>query len=419
MEIITYNENNHKNTIIMKTKNLLVVAFAGLIALAACKKEPSVTPTADNSINLSASVYGFTKATDTAFEAGDKVGVNVFAGEEAYIYNAEFAYDNGTLTSETYYEWYDEEELEATITAYYPYDATLDTYGVQTFAVKADQTKAANYQASDLLVASATSLPTEQAVNLEFKHALSKVVVNVENLLKEEVTGVWFSNVYTTVTFDPKNPTELTTTAEAGTVKAHKVEDNQWLFIIAPQADVNPTLTLTTESDKQYSFVLTENVTFSTGKVSTANVSVSTETIYVDFETSDIENWEAENELKFTQDYNLVVELPEVEAEPEFCTLVIKVNKEVDWYDKYVYTWGIVDADSNEWPGAKTEFLKEEGEYYVYFHNFDVNAAGTEINYIVNGGNNMPQTNDLTVTLNAGETVVTIETTDVKAAPVM
>lgn len=400
----------------MKIKNLLVAAFAGLFALAACQKENMKTPqleASDLTLNLNASVYGFTKATDTAFEAGDEIGVNVFAGEEDYLFNAKFTYDNGALTASTYYAWYDEEELEATITAYYPYDAANVTYGVQAFAVKADQTKTANYKASDLLVAATTSLPTEEAVNLEFKHALSKVVVNVENLLKEEVTGVWFSNVYTAVTFDPKNPAELTTTGELGTVKANKVEDNKWQFIIAPQANVNPTLTLTTESNKQYSFVLTESVTFSSGKVSTANASVSTETLYFAFETTDIENWESENELTFNQDYNLVVELPELEVEPEYCTLVIRVNKAINWYDKYVYTWGVADEASNSWPGAKAEFLEEETDYYVYYHNFDAAVAGTEINYIINAGENQPQTVDLKVTLQADETVVTIETTDV------
>ena len=64
----------------MKIKNLFVVALASIVALAACKKEPVVTPPADLTIKLNAAVYGFTKATDTAFEAGDAMGVNVYEG---------------------------------------------------------------------------------------------------------------------------------------------------------------------------------------------------------------------------------------------------------------------------------------------------------------------------------------------------
>ena len=419
MEIITYNENNHKNTIIMKTKNLLVVAFAGLIALAACKKEPSVTPTADNSINLSASVYGFTKATDTAFEEGDEIGVNVFAGNESWLENALYTYSSTGLTSKTPNAWYDDEELEATLTAYYPYEAGF----TGTFSVNADQSTVEKYAASDLLVATAKSLPTEEAINLPFKHALSKVVINVDNQLKEEIENVWFTDVYGEVTFELSDPETLAASGSKGTVKAYKSGENKWQFIIAPQADATPKLALTTTSGKQYTFILNEAVTFSAGKVSTATVTVSTETIYTSF-TADIEDWVADNELNFSQD-DTQVELPEEEEEgnesvepekPAFCTLVIRVNKAITWYDKYVYTWGVADKTSNEWPGAKTEFLKEETDYYVYYHNFDASAEGTQINYIVNGGNEQPQTVDLQVTLQVGETVVTIEATDVKTA---
>lgn len=404
----------------MKTKNLLVVAFAGLIALAACKKEPSVTPTADNSINLSASVYGFTKATDTAFEEGDEIGVNVYAGKELWLENALYTYSSTGLTSETPNAWYDNEELEATLTAYYPYTAAFDG----TFCVNSDQSDLDGYKASDLLVATANSLPTKEAINLTFKHVLSKVVINVDNQLKEDIENVWFTDVYGEVTFDLATPEELAASGSKGTVKAYKSGDNTWQFIIAPQADATPKLALTTASGNQYTFVLNEAVTFSAGKVSTATVTVSTETIYTSF-TAEITDWVADNELNFSQD-DTQVELPEEEEEegnesvepekPAFCTLVLRVNKAITWYDKYVYTWGVADETSNEWPGAKTEFLKEETDYYVYYHNFDASAAGTEINYIINGGEGQPQTVDLKVTLQAGETVVTIESTDVKTA---
>ena len=86
----------------MKIKNLFVVALASIVALAACKKEPVVTPPADLTIKLNAAVYGFTKATDTAFEAGDAMGVNVYEGENSYIFNAKFTYNGSALTSVTF-----------------------------------------------------------------------------------------------------------------------------------------------------------------------------------------------------------------------------------------------------------------------------------------------------------------------------
>ena len=429
MEIITYNENNHKNTIIMKTKNLLVVAFAGLIALAACKKEPSVTPTADNSINLSASVYGFTKATDTAFEEGDEIGVNVFAGNESWLENALYTYSSTGLTSKTPNAWYDDEELEATLTAYYPYTATFD----DTFCVNSDQSDLDGYKASDLLVATANSFPTKEAINLTFKHVLSKVVINVDNQLKEDIENVWFTDIYGEVKFDLATPEELAVSGSKGAVKAYKSGDNTWQFIIAPQADATPKLALTTASGKQYTFVLNEAVTFSTGKVSTATVTVSTETIHTSF-TAEITDWVEDNELNFSQD-NTQVELPEEveptpepepEPEPETpvepelteCKLIIKVNMNVlTGTDKYIYAW---DPTNNanmycgQWPGTKSNWIGEENGYYLYYHNFDASLNGKKINYVINNGLNSAQSKDLSVTLNGAETTITIEATNIK-----
>ena len=88
----------------MKFRTLFTIAAAGIIAMA-CGKEPATQPTPEKlSIKLSASLYQFTKATDTAFEDGDKISVNIF-NPECYLYNAQFTYTGGQLTSATPYEW--------------------------------------------------------------------------------------------------------------------------------------------------------------------------------------------------------------------------------------------------------------------------------------------------------------------------
>ena len=394
----------------------LIVAFA-------CQKapveKPTPTPSEKLTVNLSASLYQFTKATDTAFEEGDEISVNIF-NPECFLYNAHFTYTGGQLTSATPYEWYEDTEVEATITAMYPSSETLEGFAAtQMFMVNADQSTKAGYAASDLLLAQTTSKPTSEAVNLPFKHALSKIVVTVDNQLKEDVADVWFTDVLGEVTFSTDDHSDLVATGSKGTVKAYKSGDNTWQLIVAPQT-ASPKLALTTASGKQYTFVLSEDVTFSSGKVSTATVTVSTESIYTSF-TPEISDWVADNELNFSQDES-EVEIPEIEEPtpsepetPEFCKLTIKVNKSISWYDKYIYSW---DADetqlSGAWPGTKAEWDKEDGNYYVYYHNFSASLNGATINYIINGGKESGQTKDLTVTLNGAETVVVIESTDVK-----
>ena len=394
----------------MKFRTLFTIAAAGIIAMACGKESATQTTPEKLSIKLSASLFQFTKATDTAFEDGDKISVNIF-NPECYLYNAQFTYTGGQLTSATPYEWYEDTEVEATVTAMYPASETMEGFAAtQSFMVYADQSTKVGYAASDLLLATAKAYPTAEAVNLPFKHALSKIVVNVDNQLKEEIADVWFTDVLGAVSFSTADHSDLTATGTAGTIKAYKSGENTWQLIVAPQT-ASPKLALTTVSGKQYTFVLSEEVTFTTGKVSTATVSVSPESIYTAF-TPEISDWVADNDLNFSQDDEEVV-LPE-EPVLTACKLTIKVNKAIDWYDKYIYAWDANETQlAGAWPGTKTEWDKEDGDYYVYYHNFDASLNGKTINYIING-NGDGQTKDLTVTLNGENTTVTIEESDKK-----
>ena len=233
----------------------------------------------------------------------------------------------------------------------------------------------------------------------------------MDNQLKEEIADVWFTDVLGAVSFSTADHSDLTATGTAGTIKAYKSGENTWQLIVAPQT-ASPKLALTTVSGKQYTFVLSEEVTFTTGKVSTATVSVSPESIYTSF-TPEISDWVADNDLNFSQKDDEEVVLPE-EPVLTACKLTIRVNKAISWYDKYIYAWGANETQlAGAWPGTKTEWDKEDGDYYVYYHNFDASLNGKTINYIING-NGDGQTKDLTVTLNGAETVVVIESADVK-----
>lgn len=298
----------------MKIKSLLTAAMAGLMLLSACKEGPADTPDVpsakDLTIKFSASLYGFTKATDTAFENGDQIGVNIF-NPECWLYNGKYTYNNGALTAAVAKEWYEDTELEATITAVYPFSETLEGFAEnQTFMVYADQSAKTGYASSDLMLAVTKSKPTEEAVKLPFKHALSKIVITVDNQLGEDIAQLWFTDVLGTVTYKTADPlATLEATGSAGTVKAYKSGENTWQLIVAPQT-ASPKLALTTASGKQFTYVLDENVTFSSGKVSSAAVTVSTESIYTSF-TPEIEDWVADNELNFNQKDDEEVVLPE------------------------------------------------------------------------------------------------------------
>ena len=389
---------------------------AGTILFAGCKKapvgEPATPSSKDRTIKFTTSLYQFTKATDTAFEENDAIGVNIFT-PECYLYNAKYTFSNGALAAATPNEWYEDEDLEATITAVYPFNHALNSYlGAETFTVNADQSTKEGHAMSDLLFAVTKSKPTEDAVKLPFKHALSKIVVTLDNQLGEEIAQLWFTDVLGTVSYDPKDPFSMTTSGSAGTIKAYKSGQDTWQLIIVPQTAA-PKLALTTASGKQFTFILDGEETFASGKLSTATVVISKESIYTSF-TPEIDDWTADKELNFSQTEEEEGTTPDSGDQVlEHCRLIIKVNKAIDWYDKYVYSW---DADetklSGEWPGTKTEWEKEDGNYHIYHHDFPASLNGKTINYIINGGLDQPQTKDLSVTLNGAETTVVIETND-------
>ena len=92
------------------------------------------------------------------------------------------------------------------------------------------------------------------------------------------------------------------------------------------------------------------------------------------------------------------------------CKLTLKVNKAITWYDKYIYSWDGNGEILGTWPGVKLGWVGEEGDYYVYYHDFDKSLNGKKINYIISGDG--AQTKDLTVTLNGANTTVTVEQSD-------
>jgi hypothetical protein len=119
--------------------------------------------------------------------------------------------------------------------------------------------------------------------------------------------------------------------------------------------------------------------------------------------------------LAYSDTWTTLADALAFEEPTDVCKLVVKVAKELDWYDKYIYSW-TSGSTTGAWPGTKMEYIGEEGNYYVYFFNFPYSLNGKKIDFVVSAGagDGQPQTNDLSVVLNGAETVVTVEVTDKK-----
>lgn len=283
----------------MKIAKLFVAAMSLAVVATACQ-EPmeSVTPKGEGmEIAVSAQMYNFAKATDTAFEEGDQIGLHIVTNS-VYLNNAKYTFSEGALVSESENYWYDDKSVEAKVLAYYPYnaDATYKAEGY-TFTVEADQSVEGGYAASDLLVASTTSKPTKETVTLPFKHALSKVVININSELDEAVESVMFADVYGSAVINLAYGTS-TVNGQKGIIKAAKVANKEsYTLIIVPQTEVKPRI-LVTVGEKQYNFNIEAAADFEAGKVATANITLTKELVGTDF-SAEITDWVGDSELQF------------------------------------------------------------------------------------------------------------------------
>ena len=282
----------------------LTKVFAALamvaVATTACQNEPEAIVTPEQGakvISVTPAFYSFNRATATAFEEGDQIGLHIITTNGAYLNNALYTFTGGALASVTPNYWYQDEEQVSDVLAYYPYNAQ-GAYSAEgyAFAVQADQSKEGAYAASDLLIAATTSKPTAEAVELPFKHAGSKIVVKINNESDDVIKDVYISDVYTAATFNLKSG-EATVSGEKAIVKG-AVAGNDWTMIVVPQQAVSPKLIVTTTTEGQYTFNIVAATDLVAGKVATATLNISKELVSTEF-TPEISDWESNGDIEF------------------------------------------------------------------------------------------------------------------------
>ena len=246
-------------------KHLTIVACA-LLALCSCSggggsndpdptptptPTPKPTPTPSEKLPINISTTMSSRATDYAFEAGDKIGlfvVNHNADGSAaslkasgnHVDNNPYTY-NGTwvATNPTY--WTDA-TTHADFYLYYPYTPTLSSVEAMPWSVKADQSQEADYKASDLLIGKTTDVaPTETAVKIDAKHVMSQMVIKLvagngftDASLKDAKISVLINRLKTNATAN-LSTSAVTATGDDQNITPLKV-DGGYKAIIVPQA---------------------------------------------------------------------------------------------------------------------------------------------------------------------------------------
>lgn len=255
----------------MKKLFTLMAAVAAMVSCSDNVENVPTTPATDKlPINISTTL---TRATDSAFEAGDKVGIfvvnepNALATLGNHVDNMGFTYST-KWTPDTEIYWLDK-STKADFYCYYPYAADANT-AAHAFATKADQSSLANYKASEFLWGKTIGVaPTEEAVNITTNHTFSNMVVILkpgdgftEESLAAATKSVKICGVKTGATINLA--TGVATATGNATEVTPYLENGQYRALIVPQTTAEGALIVVTVDGVDYT--LSRSMTFKANK---------------------------------------------------------------------------------------------------------------------------------------------------------
>ena len=261
-------------------KRVLFIIAIACFALLSCTKEVSFsTPGAQVKIPINLSIENNTRANDTAFEDGDKVGLYVvnYDGETAgtlsnsgnHVDNILFEKSSGKWTPISEIYWKDA-ETHADFYAYYPYSESVDVTA-HPFSVNTDQSEEENYWASDFLWGKVTDVaPTSNSVTVTANHLLSNVLIylrpgkgfTAESLAAATKT-VTINNVKTNATIDLASGV-VTATGDATSITPWNTGE-YFRAMIVPQT-IDKVVNLISVNIEGSEFALRTNATFAPNK---------------------------------------------------------------------------------------------------------------------------------------------------------
>lgn len=230
-----------------------------------------------------------TRATETDFQNGDKMGLTITRGGEVFTKNKCFTYDGKQFTSDL--SWYTDGEQESCFTAYSPYQESVPL----TFTVQQDQS-AEGYAASDLMLARKDAVTPQASVTMLFKHALTRIVVNVDNKAKAKIIKVTLKNAVPSadVDFNDMNVSVKGSEAQDIVMQALK-KDEKYAAIVIPQT-VKLSVEIEIQGGKRLSKSLVETTLKNGGQYSISAVVMPSDVIVGI--SGDIENWDDEGEIQ-------------------------------------------------------------------------------------------------------------------------
>lgn len=269
-----------------------MIATAALATLlAACSNDSDVFNTpdyADTPIGLNVNVSpmatraGYEQGALTEGSFGLYLTTQDTEGDERYnCTNREVRYESGWTIQGEQLLW---KSNDATVTyyAYLPYTGTVGNAASYAFTVKTDQSTEDNVKASDLLCTGQQPATPGTALDITFKHALSKLNVTLKKGSELEdgqnltFTSVTLSNCATATTVNLTDGTTGNTTNSGQTITLYAATANEkYECILVPQTfSQSLKVEITDNNGKVYTFTSNKDLTFASGEQYTLNLTV-------------------------------------------------------------------------------------------------------------------------------------------------
>nr|WP_129732680.1 fimbrillin family protein [Parabacteroides goldsteinii] len=286
------------------SKNLfLAMALVGIVLSAACSKEEPVGGSKQVAATFTAGIEPHTKAYDTTWEKGDRIGITAYEDESLVIdyqnTNCTFEGSGGSsvdwLPAKTYF--YEGTDV-VTFKAYYPYTQSISSSKIPVDATL--QGQPGEQKKIDFLYASGTGSQASPEVNLRFSHKMSKLIFNITR--ENENTNEDFKTL-NAVLEGVKQKGEFDVTTGVVTASDEEAEQLQLThtgtdenrsvtLIVVPQDLPAATLTITIGKNV-YKADIPFTEALNPGKSYLFNITVKNSSLIVD--DSDIADWNAGN----------------------------------------------------------------------------------------------------------------------------
>ena len=253
-------------------KTLLVSLTFGLL-LSGCNDEDSLGTSEGTGVRFTSYMVE-SRATDTAWEVGDEIGVYMQA-DAASGYkkiNVKYANSDGnvnTFTSESPIE-YSGNESTVSFMAVYPF-SSLVTDGTYEFTLGNT-----SLSQNDIMYASTTSVAAgTQNVTLNFQHKLTKIVLQLNDEDGKPVTGATISinKQRASGTLDVATGTITATSDYTSTLNFSESNGTYEAIVIPDDGYAGRSVLITTADDQQYSYPV-DNIAFGGAKKYTFPVSL-------------------------------------------------------------------------------------------------------------------------------------------------